>query len=360
MAGTTDFVPFATSAGANVESQANYVAASSTSNGYSSGAASSAFCNKSWRQATMGTAVIANFTANQLSINVADDGSLTNFLNNFTSALTSLINADATTVVNNALATLTLPFTRITGTAANAQIPSSAVTQYQGLLQIAGGQVTSPVAQANTVASNGGYATFHWSGQAGQPSWLWGSNDGVNFYVWNPSNFNVNAVQGYGPSTAASGNTLALRTAGGYLFSVYYNQSSGANENPTVSQVYVDNGDGYHRKAGLGYFINQLDPGASMAPNGYQRLPNGKILQWATVYAGDIPANGTVSAYAYFPLTFPNALEGWATDTQDGAGGLGSYVWNTTTVWTAGAEFGAHEIINVLQEVYFRIFAIGY
>lgn len=36
---------------------------------------------------------------------------------------------------------------------------------------------------------------WHWSGQGGQPSWLWGSNDGINMYVWNPSNFNVNTAQ---------------------------------------------------------------------------------------------------------------------------------------------------------------------
>lgn len=33
---------------------------------------------------------------------------------------------------------------------------------------------------------------WHWAGQGGQPSWLWGSNDGVNMYVWDPSNFSVN------------------------------------------------------------------------------------------------------------------------------------------------------------------------
>ena len=33
---------------------------------------------------------------------------------------------------------------------------------------------------------------FNWSGQSGQPTWLWGSNDGTNYYVWNPSNFSVN------------------------------------------------------------------------------------------------------------------------------------------------------------------------
>ena len=52
-------------------------------------------------------------------------------------------------------------------------------------------------------ATNANYATsagnadtvdghhFHWSGQSGQPSWLWGGNDSTNMYVYNPSNFSV-------------------------------------------------------------------------------------------------------------------------------------------------------------------------
>lgn len=33
---------------------------------------------------------------------------------------------------------------------------------------------------------------WNWAGQEGQPGWLWGGNDGVNMYVYNPSNFSVN------------------------------------------------------------------------------------------------------------------------------------------------------------------------
>ena len=94
MAGTTDFVPFATGSSANVESQANYIAPSTTTNGYQTGTASSAFCNKSWRQSSFIAAGIATFVANQLSINVADDGNLTNFVTNFASALDNRIAAD--------------------------------------------------------------------------------------------------------------------------------------------------------------------------------------------------------------------------------------------------------------------------
>ena len=33
---------------------------------------------------------------------------------------------------------------------------------------------------------------WNWSGQGGQPTWLWGGEDGTNMYVYNPSNFSVN------------------------------------------------------------------------------------------------------------------------------------------------------------------------
>ena len=45
---------------------------------------------------------------------------------------------------------------------------------------------------------------FNWSGQSGQPSWLWGSNDGTNYYVWNPSNFNVNYANSAGSASSST------------------------------------------------------------------------------------------------------------------------------------------------------------
>lgn len=46
---------------------------------------------------------------------------------------------------------------------------------------------------------------FHWDGQGGQPSWLWGGNDGTNMYVYNPSNFNVNWANSAGVANNAIG-----------------------------------------------------------------------------------------------------------------------------------------------------------
>ena len=33
--------------------------------------------------------------------------------------------------------------------------------------------------------------TFNWNGQGGQPTWLWGGENGTDMYVYNPSNFRV-------------------------------------------------------------------------------------------------------------------------------------------------------------------------
>ena len=46
---------------------------------------------------------------------------------------------------------------------------------------------------ANRLRREGGVDTvWNWAGQGGQPGWLWGGNDGVNMYVYNPVNFSVN------------------------------------------------------------------------------------------------------------------------------------------------------------------------
>lgn len=39
---------------------------------------------------------------------------------------------------------------------------------------------------------------WHWSGQSGQPSWIWGGNSENNYYVYNPSNFSVNYAKSAG------------------------------------------------------------------------------------------------------------------------------------------------------------------
>lgn len=46
--------------------------------------------------------------------------------------------------------------------------------------------------------AGGSNLNFHWSGKGGQPTWLWGGEDGSNMYVYNPANFSVNYANSAG------------------------------------------------------------------------------------------------------------------------------------------------------------------
>lgn len=59
------------------------------------------------------------------------------------------------------------------------------------------------VNRAEYLANDSAYMRMHWSGQKGQPTWLWGGNDASNMYVWNPSNFSVNYANSAGSATIA-------------------------------------------------------------------------------------------------------------------------------------------------------------
>lgn len=47
------------------------------------------------------------------------------------------------------------------------------------------------------------YMKFHWNGQSGQPTWLWGGSDASNMYVYDPSNFSVNYANSAGTTLDA-------------------------------------------------------------------------------------------------------------------------------------------------------------
>ena len=50
---------------------------------------------------------------------------------------------------------------------------------------------------ATTLARSGDVSkpmTFNWAGKDGQPTWLWGGEDGTNMYVYNPKNFAVDTA----------------------------------------------------------------------------------------------------------------------------------------------------------------------
>lgn len=82
------------------------------------------------------------------------------------------------------------------------------------------------------------WSTWYWMGQSGQPTWLWGCNDGGNMYVWNPSNFSVK----YASSAGSVSNSLNI-------FGVSYNGS--AAKTVTTST-----------------FVSQLEEGTSTVTDG--------------------------------------------------------------------------------------------
>jgi hypothetical protein len=58
---------------------------------------------------------------------------------------------------------------------------------------------------------------FHWSGQGGQPTWLWGGNNPGDMYVYNPSNFTVNRANTAGRADSAATADFATKIRGNKL-----------------------------------------------------------------------------------------------------------------------------------------------
>ena len=73
---TNDYLPFGTGAGANVLTQADYLALAARLGGFQAGVAKSVELNKVWRQASVIAAMIAQFTSDKTGQNVLDDGDL--------------------------------------------------------------------------------------------------------------------------------------------------------------------------------------------------------------------------------------------------------------------------------------------
>lgn len=90
---TNEFLSFATGAGANVLSQADYDALTTRLSGFQSGTAKSAQVNKAIRQAAFIAAAMGKFAADNSGADSRDNGDLAEFLNNFKLALQLFIGA---------------------------------------------------------------------------------------------------------------------------------------------------------------------------------------------------------------------------------------------------------------------------
>ncbi len=235
-------------------------------------------------------------------------------------------NSLATTAwVNGNYLAIGSTFAAIAGSIAPGQVPVGAVTQWQGSLSIGGGQVSSAVSRANAISlGNGNYATLNYANQqAGQPTWVFGSSDGLNVATWNPTNFSVaNAAQlaGFNPSIGSTGLTVAVRDATGQISAQYFFQASPNNENPSISQVMVTNGaDGFLRKAALSAVGQALNP-TTIGSQVSSTLPGGVILKVGSV-SGVPTAGQPTDTNIVFSPAFPTACVGvWPTTNRNVAG----------------------------------------
>ena len=122
-----DFKPFATGAGANVMSQADWEALPALLTGFTAGKASSAQVNKAIRQAAFIAAALAQYTANKSGLDVLDDGDLNGFITKMSAAFGKDFQAlDATLTALAGLATGAnkLPYFTGTDTASQTDLTS--------------------------------------------------------------------------------------------------------------------------------------------------------------------------------------------------------------------------------------------
>lgn len=70
---------------------------------------------------------------------------------------------------------------------------------------VASGFIKNGGNASQLLRADGGVAAFNWSGQSGQPTWLWGGNSQHSYYVYNPSNFSVKYAASAGNADTVDG-----------------------------------------------------------------------------------------------------------------------------------------------------------
>lgn len=144
------------------------------------------------------------------------------------------------------------------------------------------------------------YMRFHWNGQGGQPTWLWGGNAGSDMYVWNPSNFEVYTalkLRGIGarPNDAHPGSGAT----------VFYSWNTG--------QAYTDTA-GYSNGITIGSHPGDTNYGFQIVQNmwddrTYTRRFNAGWQAWKTLaWTEELPTMGTWSGNTHGT---PGTKSGW-------------------------------------------------
>lgn len=303
---TNDFKPWAIAPSANVTDQADYAALPALLSGFSSGVASSAQVNKALRQATVVASVIAQYIANQLNINIADDGNVDALLANLQAAIISSNLVDS---VNGKTGAVVLGASDV-GAYSTAQSDGK-------YFPLAGGNVgASGVNSTGNITASGANIIAELGAAGG------------NYYIQNSSGVNIaqisataagvltiqSLVNGGSITLADNVNTSGTLTTTGALTSdstIHANSSisSGGNISATgtISSSGAMSSGGILSEAGQRVYSPNNPPPAGaptstvgIGQSGWFRDGStGLITQWG--YLGT--SNGTYN----FPVTFPNA-----------------------------------------------------
>ena len=115
---------------------------------------------------------------------------------------------------------------------------------------------------------------WNWSGQGGQPTWLWGGGDGSNMYVYNPSNFSVNYANSAGSANTAGTSTYStymLPISGSASYKLAYTadgQRTNAGDWGRVVMRYDGNGQTYGVRVDRADYADSAGSAANGAPAG--------------------------------------------------------------------------------------------
>lgn len=198
---------------------------------------------------------------------------------------------------------------------------------------------------AKTLARSGDLnnaMTFNWSGREGQPTWLWGGNDGVNMYIYNPSNFTVAKAGWLNKNTS-----LTYGANGLQYFDNYTDVTTGptANANPEKDWYHIIRMN--HANQG-GYFVD-LAICFHSDTFSYRRIVNGTDKGWVRLidssnissqsvnYAASAGKLTTNAGSATKPIYFANGVPVQCNDT------LGNNIsGNAATATNADTTDGVH------------------
>jgi len=227
--------------------------------------------------------------------------------------------------------------------------------------------------------------------------------------------YNVVAPVNLPIDQAATPLTIVQRTNAGYVLATYFNQSSPP-ENFAISHFFAEAGDGYLRKItplnvqaqlALSNFAGQVsnaqvpqsavtqhaaailanaaltgsstaptqalgnqstliattafaNPGQLQSGNGWVAFPGGIILQWGSVFVGNLPPGGFVDCTAVFPLVF-NTIFNVQSSIYDALSGGAGGIFASVEIARSAAQstFRLRELNPGTQSVTLYWFAIG-